>query len=221
MKTPYNNRFSAGRLSGSLDVMNTTNRLLSLLHAQPTEAGAQSFFEANTSALTGSGYFLGDCLIRKFPLGTDFITDFAYVNPMSGRCLIWLIEIESPQKNIFTGGDAFTATFNQALQQVRDWMSWCWHNQQALRGQLEPLRQRSGDSIMNYIARGKLIYDRRHEISNQRRLERWESLIADNTMIEIRTYDGIAQEANDFLSHPIQGLDPVCVAYQNRQYVRI
>ena len=201
--------------------MNQNNRLIALLNSNPAEPEMQTFFEKNTSALTNHEYLLGNRFIRKFPLGTDFVTDFAYVNPMSGRCFIWLIEIESPQKNIFTSGDAFTATFNQALQQVRDWMSWCARNQAALRDQLEPLRKESGDSIMSYVARGKLIYGRRNEISNQKRIERWESLIADNTMIEIRTYDGIAQHADDSLSNPVQSLDPKCVAYQNRQYASI
>ncbi|QNN78042.1 DUF4263 domain-containing protein [Pseudoxanthomonas mexicana] len=197
--------------------------LLDVVNGGADEPDVQNFFEKFPEGLTGSIYLLGNVVIRKFKLGADYIPDFAYVQPMSGRTYMHLVEIESPKKNIFTQNDEFTKEFNQALQQVRDWMQWVHQNSQTLMQQIEPLRVGNYDTLYNPIARGTLIFGRRGETeANQRRRERWAG-IKDQcaSQVSIYSYDGIA-EANQKTLPPNLGSGLVhCVAYQGRDFVRI
>ncbi|EIA3182955.1 TPA: Shedu immune nuclease family protein [Vibrio parahaemolyticus] len=175
------------------------NDLIDLVDKKPLEQPVQEFLEKNPAAICGANYVLGRCVISKLPLGNEYKTDFAYVNPQSGCTFLHLVEIEKPDKSIFTKNDEFTKEFNQALQQVNDWLFWCANNSQYLYDFFEPLRQKSGDSIGYYNARGLLIYGRNSEINNVRRKERWSQKTRENNFIEIRTYDGFAKEMNSFL----------------------
>lgn len=199
----------------------TNNTLEALLQTNPEERDCQNFFESNVGAICGSGYFMGNAVIRKFPLGTDYVTDFSYVNPQSGRCFVYLVELESPSKSIFTKNDQFTQDFNQALQQVNDWLIWCSKNRESLNQQLEPLRRKSGDAITMYAPRGILIYGRSAEINSIQRQDRWTAKTEENHHIQIRTYDGWARERKDFLTGSNFPGYLECVAYQNRNYNKI
>ncbi|CZF82788.1 hypothetical protein GCE9029_03440 [Grimontia celer] len=175
------------------------NDLINLVDKEPLEQPVQEFLEKCPSAICGTKYIMGNCVISKLPLGNEYKTDFAYINPQSGYTFLHLVEIEKPGKSIFTQSDEFTKEFNQALQQVNDWIYWCSNNSGYLYNLLEPLRQRSGDSVGYYNARGLLIYGRSSEINNIRRKERWAQKTTENNFIEIRTYDGFAREMNSFL----------------------
>lgn len=194
------------------------NRLSQHLCTDPDEHQMQHFIEENPKIFCGSLYVLGNGVISKFPLGTEYVTDFAFVNPTSGAAYLHLVEIESPRKKIFNQDDSFTSGFNQGLQQVRDWMIWSTRNNQIIQHQLEPLRQKSNDVILNYVARGVLIYGRAEEINSVKRQERWEGLIQSNPLIKVRTYDGVARDANDYLSNPKPTFDSVCFSYKGRNY---
>ena len=193
------------------------NTLDTLLQSHPQEPELQKFFEAKPERLCGSMYLMGNAVIRKLPIGNNFVSDFVYVNPQSGRTRLYLVEIESSTKSIFNKDDSFTAEFYKALQQIKDWVRFCNNNQQAIRDILEPLRQTSGDQISSYIARGILIYGRRAELNSVKRKERWESVLSPEDALEIRTYDGHAEANDGYLDSTIDG-GPDCVAYQDRSY---
>lgn len=197
------------------------NRLLEKLKTNPDEPQMQEFFEINPIAISGPIYLLAKSVIRKFPLGRDWVTDFAYLHPTSGHCYLWLVEIESPQKKIFNKDDSLTAEFNHALQQTRDWLSWCSSNRDAIRSQIEPLKRIGGDVFFDAVPRAKLIYGRREEINTTLRESRWKSIQDSHPFTQIRTYDGIAQEMGGWLGEHAPIDRPCCVAYVGQQYVEV
>jgi hypothetical protein len=196
------------------------NTLDNLLQTHPEEPALQKFFEEKPERLCGSIYLMGNSVIRKLPIGNDYVSDFVYVNPQSGRTRLFLVEIESSTKAIFNKDDSFTSDFHKALQQIKDWVRFCNNHQQVVRDILEPLRQQNGDQVSSYIARGILIYGRRAELNSVKRRERWESTLSPEDSLEIRTYDGHAQTNSACLDSSIDG-GPECVAYQNRSYVAV
>jgi hypothetical protein len=110
---------------------------------------------------------------------------------------LYLIEIEDPQKKIFTSANNFTESFNKALQQVHDWMSWAAKNRDyflQLYGDLE--HQFGGNEQSMLFARGVLVYGRREQVEqNVIRRERWSQKKANelSTRVEVMTYDGLIE----------------------------
>ncbi|MGN8155122.1 Shedu immune nuclease family protein [Agrobacterium sp. 22094] len=161
------------------------------------EPALQTFFEAHPDLITRPHYIHSKVVLSKLAIGS-WRTDFAYINPQSGFHMLYLIEIEDPEKDIFTASDdQFTADFNHALQQVHDWMSWTASNRdyiQQVYGDLD--KQFSGNEQGFLIARGVLIYGRREQTGlNPIRAERWrqkkEAELA--SKVEIMTYDGLME----------------------------
>lgn len=104
-----------------------------LLDTGPEETVVQAFLEAHPAMVCGTDYVMASSLISKLPLGKDFVPDFAYVNPQSGRTFLKLFEIKKPDARIFTKHDQFTHRFQRAYQQVEDYIGWCHRNGSALR----------------------------------------------------------------------------------------
>ncbi|WP_394551197.1 Shedu anti-phage system protein SduA domain-containing protein [Pantoea sp. SGAir0183] len=175
------------------------NNLNKLIETNPEESIVQDFLERYPASIIGSKYALSNALIAKLPLGVDFVTDFAWVNPRSGPTYVYLIEIEKPSKLIFNQDDSFTQAFNHAYGQVEDWLGWTSRNQNTLRDILAPLRP---DFLLPpfFATRGVLIYGRESELNdNNRRKERWSQKGLSNPFIEVRTYDGWAREMDNHI----------------------
>ncbi|MCU5773975.1 DUF4263 domain-containing protein [Erwiniaceae bacterium BAC15a-03b] len=199
------------------------NSLVALADTNPPESVIQHFFEQNPHAICGSDFVHANSLISKFCLGSDYETDFAYVNPQSGPTFLYLVEIERPDKPIFNKNDSFTQEFNHAFQQIEDWFVWCSNNCTNLRNTLTPLK-RGYNLPPFFVIRGILIYGRASEINNTRRKERWTQKVSSSHYINIRTYDGWAREMDRFL--PGDGEDSPfgyveTVRYSQREFKKL
>ena len=83
-----------------------------------------------------------ETIVSKFPLGTELTTDYLYITKSSDTWRITLVEIESPDKPIFTGDMkkvTTTAEFNAALNQVRSWKYFIEDSKAEVIRRLEPL----------------------------------------------------------------------------------
>lgn len=83
-----------------------------------------------------------ESVISKFPLGTEFVTDYVYLTKSSDRWRITLVELESPEKLLFTKNiknATTTAVFNAALDQVRSWKEYLVDNKDEVLRRLEPM----------------------------------------------------------------------------------
>jgi hypothetical protein len=85
-----------------------------------------------------------ESVVSKFPLSTELITDYLYITKSSDTWRITMVELESPDKLIFTA-DTRKATpsaeFNAALNQVRSWKHFLDENKGEFLRRLEPLLQ--------------------------------------------------------------------------------
>lgn len=93
-----------------------------LIDSNVKEREIQPFLEKYPWLLTGTHPTYE--VISQFPLGSDFRCDFVYFFSWSSGNFIQMIEIESPQLEIFNTKDEFTQGFNHALQQLEDWSNW-------------------------------------------------------------------------------------------------
>jgi hypothetical protein len=85
-----------------------------------------------------------ESVISKFPLGTELTTDYVYITKSSDTWRITLVELESPDKSIFTNDTrkaTTSAEFNAALNQVRSWKHFLAENKGEVLRRLEPLIQ--------------------------------------------------------------------------------
>ena len=85
-----------------------------------------------------------DVIVSKFPLSTELTTDYVYITKSSDTWRITLVELEVPEKNIFTssvGKIITTAEFNAAMNQVRSWKAFIDDNKAEVLRKLEPLIQ--------------------------------------------------------------------------------
>lgn len=83
-------------------------------------------------------------IVSKFPLGTELTTDYVYITKSSDVWRVTLIELESPDKSIFTSDTKKTNTsaeFNAALNQVRSWKHYIDENKSEVIRRLDPLLQ--------------------------------------------------------------------------------
>lgn len=81
-------------------------------------------------------------IVSKYPLSTALITDYIYLTKSSGLWKATLVELESPDKAIFTGDmkrAVPTAEFTSALAQVMSWKSYVNDHKAELLQRLEPL----------------------------------------------------------------------------------
>lgn len=83
-------------------------------------------------------------IVSKFPLATEITTDYIYISKSSANWEVTLVELESPDKDLFTADTlrtVATAAFNAALSQVRDWKQLLDEHRQEVIRKLEPLLQ--------------------------------------------------------------------------------
>jgi hypothetical protein len=83
-------------------------------------------------------------ILSKFPLGTELTTDYVYLTKSSDAWIVTLVEIESPEKDIFTADakrTTATAAFNAAMDQVRSWKQFIGKNKDEVIRRLNPIIQ--------------------------------------------------------------------------------
>ncbi|MCA0031292.1 Shedu anti-phage system protein SduA domain-containing protein [Mesorhizobium sp. B263B2A] len=81
-------------------------------------------------------------IISKFRLSTSLITDYIYLTKSSGLWKITFVELETPDKAIFTADmrrATATAAFNNALDQVVDWKTYLDEHKNEILERLRPL----------------------------------------------------------------------------------
>ena len=95
---------------------------------QQKEQVVQIFLEEHTELVPTPNllnhHLHATSIISKFQLSTEFTTDYIYVTKSSDLWRITLVELEAPEKHIFTNDTRrinTTAEFNAALNQVRSW----------------------------------------------------------------------------------------------------
>lgn len=133
-------------------------------------------------------------ILSKFPLGTELTTDYVYITKSSDRWRITLVELETPDKLIFTSNMQAatpTAEFNAALNQVRSWQVFIEdHKQEVIRKLdplLRPLVMRNNPIEFNY----QLIIGRSDNKNISEARKRLLKKLSDESKIEILTYDSL------------------------------
>lgn len=170
------------------------------------EQVVQEFLEMNTelvpmpNRLNHMLHF--EAIVSKFPLSTELITDYLYITKSSDLWRITLVELEVPDKSIFTS-DAkkvnTSAEFNAALNQVRSWKLFVDENRQEVIRKLEPLLQPLGMRRNPIEFNYQLIIGRSADKNlSAARMKHFRGLVKE-TGIEIMSYDTLINwYRNDF-----------------------
>ena len=173
-------------------------KYIEFLNQAKTERQMQLFLETNPIILPGlfsrHNGPVGNVVISKLKLANEYETDFAFLSVDSARAQITLIEIESPSIKIFRDSDnQFTSTFNKAVQQMRDWITWFHSNQTYAKDLFRNIYHRWIFRYRHVSTKVILIAGRRKHIRrNSQREKRWAGL---NVSIEpnvVITYDHLA-----------------------------
>lgn len=83
-----------------------------------------------------------ECVVSKFPLGTELTTDYVYITKSSAVWRITFVELENPDKPIFNADTrrvTTSAEFNAALSQVRSWNLYLQEHRDDVLRRLDPL----------------------------------------------------------------------------------
>jgi hypothetical protein len=194
-------------------------RFEKILSTARSEQEIHEFFESYPQLLPDVGYYhngpRGDVVVTKMPLGSDFVTDFAFVSENSQMVQFTCIEIESPTKRLFNRGAAFSRSYVDAKQQIVDWNLWAQQNlRQAMRifGRLGYWLPSDHYRISLECV---LIFGRRSEINTVKRKQRWaaESALRPASLT-IMTYDRLLERMRWGL-HSWSGKMLVC-SYRDR-----
>lgn len=115
------------------------------------EQVVQEFLETHTELIPTPNllnhHLHFESVISKFPLGTELTTDYVYLTKSSDTWRITFVELEVPEKSIFTSDTKktnTTAEFNAALNQVRSWKHHLEDNKEEVLRRLEPFLQPIG-----------------------------------------------------------------------------
>ncbi|WP_038485405.1 Shedu immune nuclease family protein [Collimonas arenae] len=133
-------------------------------------------------------------ILSKFPLGTELTTDYVYITKSSDRWRITLVELETPDKSIFTNNmHAATpsAEFSAALNQVRNWQIFIDDHKQEVVRKLDPLLRplvmRNNPIEFNY----QLIIGRSDNKNISEARKKLINKLNSESNIEILTYDSL------------------------------
>jgi hypothetical protein len=152
-----------------------------LLNHASSESEVQDFLELYPDFLPGlddkHNGPLASIIATKFPFGSDYVSDFAFVTVNSMECQFTFVEIEAPYKKLFNKDYMFTQSFNQALQQVRDWYGWATKNIDSIVNMYADLFESYDVSRDRKTVKCYLIYGRRKQVQSPViAKERWGSL---------------------------------------------
>ena len=174
------------------------NRFEALLDSAESEQEVHEFFEQHPQLLPGVEYYhngpMGDVVVTKLPLGSDFVTDFAFASENSQAVQFTCVEIENPRQPIFDRGAQFSRGYLAAKQQLADWNQWAQQNiRQALRmfGRLGRFLPQEYYTISLECV---LVMGRRAEFNTIKRKQRWAAEYAlRQASMRIMTYDRLLE----------------------------
>lgn len=180
---------------------NLIDQFIAILDAPPPsgrqkEQVVQDFLEANTVLIPTPNrlnhHLHFELIISKFPLSTELTTDYVYMTKSSDSWKITLVELEVPEKAIFTEDIKKTNTsalFNAALNQVRDWKVFIDENKTEVLRRLDQLIQPPGMRRNPIEFCYELIIGRsQNKNFSEKRKKHFRNLI-NETGVNIMTYD--------------------------------
>lgn len=163
-----------------------------------TENEIQKFLEENTIFIPMpfllNHYLHMNCVISKFKLGNEFVTDFAYLTKSSDYWKFVLVELEDAKKKIFTNDREniyFHSDFNRAYDQITSWKAYVNKNREAILHQIDKLRVPLNENSVRF--KYVLIIGRNAEKDNS---EKRRAMFAEKSKDDIRvmTYDSLVSQ---------------------------
>ena len=163
-----------------------------------TENQIQEFLEENTILIPMpfllNHYLHMNCVISKFKLGNEFVTDFAYLTKSSDFWEFVLIELEDPKKRIFTKDKEniyFHSHFNHAYDQILSWRAYINKNREMVLRKIDKLRVPLNENPVRF--RYVLVIGRNYEKEDS---EKRRAMFAEksNENIRVMTYDSLISQ---------------------------
>lgn len=163
-----------------------------------TENQIQAFLEENTVFIPMpfllNHYLHMNCIISKFRLGNEFITDFAYLTKSSDFWEFVLVELEDAKKQIFTSDREnvyFHSNFNHAYDQIISWKAYVNKNREAILHQIDKIRVPLNENSVRF--KYVLVIGRNKEKDNS---EKRRAMFAEKSTDDIRvmTYDSLISQ---------------------------
>jgi hypothetical protein len=188
------------------------------LSRNPSERAVQAFLERHPVLLPGLWDLhngpLHDVVVTKLPLGPDYKTDFAFITRHSMSLQFTFVELEAPSKRIFNKDGSFSQEFNQAQQQIVDWVRWAEDHVNDLLDMFARMFATYSVTEDRKSVRAYLLYGRRAEVETSRRhKERWQAVaLSSDHRINVMTYDRLRASllADD--------TDLIVCTYEKRQF---
>jgi hypothetical protein len=138
-----------------------------------------------------------DIVISKMPIGTSYKSDYAYLTKSSSKWNIVFVELEKPEKSIFSSNPTnsdFSNVFYKAIQQVRDWAIYIQDHKkevvESFKVFLKPLKMCENPIEFKYV----LIYGRSTERDKSPERIKQIHQIECETGFKIITYDTIKHD---------------------------
>ncbi len=161
---------------------------------ESTENDVQSFIEKNNRLihlpfLYHHGLHL-NCLISKFKLGNEYITDFAYLTKNSDKWKLVFVELEDPKKKIFTKSHdiKFSSEFNHAYDQITSWKMYADKNKDKILDSVRKIRVPLSDNDTSFAY--VLIIGRSYEkVNNEKKRSMFSQKSTSDTYA--MTYDSL------------------------------
>lgn len=138
-------------------------------------------------------------IFKKFPLPNAQETDFLYLTKSTVEWKIVLVEIESSNKKIFTGGNGtptFHHEFNHAYDQITSWKAYLESNQEPMKQAILPLLAGMHQNTISFSY--VLIIGRNTELNNQAKKNMFR--LKSTADIKVMTFDSVI---NSFNENPI------------------
>lgn len=195
-----------------------------LLAGSYVEPVFQKFLEKNPLfipqiALLNHGLHL-ESIISQFPLDTSLKTDFVYITKSSVCWEIFLVEIERPDKKLFTRDlDQITPTaaLTKAISQVHSWDDFLDKNRNEVIRRLEPLLVPPGMRNNRIKFRTILVIGRSHQLrKNQAMRDRWDRLSSDS--LHLMTFDSLASHYRQKMSKRYKPAKPNILALSKTRF---
>ncbi len=106
--------------------MDIINEFVELLDKNLDEQVYQEYLENHTELIPTKDFELNhgvhdDLIIRKMPIGQNYISDFCYLSKNSGEWNIVFIELEKPCKKLFNKDGKISKELNIGLSQISNW----------------------------------------------------------------------------------------------------
>lgn len=172
------------------------------------ETVVQDFLESNTELIPTPNllnhHLHYNVIISKLPLDTSLVSDFVYLTKSSDTWRITFVEIEVPDKKIFTNSKDqvnTSADFNAAIGQVRSWQVFLKKNRDEVIRRLKPLMLPLSMANNPIEFQFQLIIGRSEEKNlTQARRDHFRE-IAESSSIDIMTYDTLIEYYKNHLRY--------------------